>query len=105
MGGGKGEGGGAGGALVWVSLTAPHTDPELVQAFFGYKHQLPRIDNMRHIARSGVPDDVRPGGSLTKELTFENHSSAQTLHVAVWEKAAADVAGGQAIFFPKEQVG
>ena len=48
-------------------------DPERVQAFFGDKHQFPGIDNLRHIARVVVPVDVRPGGNLTKELTYENH--------------------------------
>ena len=79
--------------LLGGSLTASHMYPGRVQAFFGDKHQLPGIDNLR------------PGGNLTKELIYENNSSAQKFHVAVWEKAVADVASGRAIVFPKEQAG
>ena len=98
-------GGGGGPVVRWLggSLTAPHMDPERVQAFFGYRHQFPGIDNLRHIARVGVPVDVRLGGNLTKELTYGNHSSAQKFHVAVWEEAVDDVASGRAIDFPKER--
>ena len=103
--GGGGEG--AGQVVRWLggSLTAPHMDPERVQAFFGDRHQFPGIDNLRHIARVGVPVDARPGGNLTKELTYGNQSSAQRFHVAVWEMAVADVASGRAIVFPKEKAG
>ena len=45
-------------------------DPERVQAFVGDRHQFPGIDNLRHIARVGVPVDVRPGGDVTKEPTY-----------------------------------
>ena len=40
-----------------------------------------------------------------KEFTYKNRSSAQTFHVAVWEKAVADVASGWAIVFLKEHSG
>ena len=91
--------------MQWLggSLTLPHMDREGVQAFFEDKHRFPGIDDLRHIARVGVPVDVRPGGNLTKEPTYENISSAQEFRVAVWEKAVADVASGRAIVFPKEQ--
>ena len=87
------------------SLTAPHMDPEHVQAFFEDLHQFPGIYNLRHIARVGVSVDVRPDGDLTKELTYGNRSSAQKFHVAAWEKEVAGVASGRAIVFPKEQAG
>ena len=80
-------------------------DPERVQASFGDRHPFSGIDNLRHIARVGVPVDVRPGGNLTKEFTYGNHFSAQNFHVAVWDKAVADVASDCAIVLPKEQVG
>ena len=80
-------------------------DPERVEAFFGDKHKCPGIDHLKRIARVGVPVDVLPGGDLTKELEYGNHSSASTFDEAVWEKAVADVAWGRAIVFPKEQAG
>ena len=80
-------------------------NPERVQAFFGDKHQFPGIDNVRHIASVGVPVNVQPGEDLTKELAYEKHSSTKKFNEAVWEKADADVAGGRAIVFPKEQAG
>ena len=94
-------------AVRWLggSLTAPHMKLERVQAFFGDRHQFPGIYSLRHIVPVGVPVDVRPGGNLTKELTYGKHSSAQKFQVAVWEKAVGDVASGRAIVFPKEQAG
>ena len=58
-------------------------DPKLVQAFFGNRHRFPGFGSLTHIARVGVPVDVPPGGNLTKELTYGNHSSAQKVHVVV----------------------
>ena len=86
-------------------MTAPHMNPERVEAFFGDKHSLPGIDNLKHIACVGVPVDVLPGGDLAKELAYENHSSEGKIVEAVRDKAVADVAGGRAIVFPKEQAG
>ena len=84
---GRGEGGrkGVGQVVRWLErpLTEPYMDPERVQAFFVDRHQFPGIDNLRHIARAGVPVDVRPGGNITKELIHENNSSAQKFHVRV----------------------
>ena len=57
-----------------------------VEAFFGDKHRFPRIDQSKHIARVGVPVNVLPGGDLTKELEYENHSSAEKFHEEVWRK-------------------
>ena len=76
-----------------------------MEAFFGDKHSFPGIDNLKHIARVGVPVDVLSGGDLAKELAYENHSSAETNVGAVWDMAVAAVAGGRAIGFPKEQAG
>ena len=87
------------------SLTAPDMNPERVDAFFGDKHRFPIIDQLKHIARVGVPVDVLPSGDLTKESAYENHSSAEKCNEEEWEKAAADVACGRAIGFPKEQAG
>ena len=71
------------------SLTAPHMIPERVEAFFGDKYRFPRIDQLKHTARVGVPVDVLPGGDLTKKLKYENHSSVEKFHEEVWEKAVA----------------
>ena len=87
------------------SLTAPHMNPERVDAFFGDKHRFSRIDQLKHIARIGVSVDVLPGGDLTKELEHENHPSAEIFHEEVWEKAAAGVACGRAIVFPRNTRG
>ena len=106
-GGGQGRGGsgGVGQVVRWLGgpLTAPHMDPERVEAFFGDKHSFPGIEHLKHIARVGVPVDVLPGGDLAKELEYGNHSSANNFGEAVWKKAVADVACGRAIVFPKEQ--
>lgn len=87
------------------SLTAPCIDPERVEALFGNKHNFPGIDHLKHIARIGVPVDVLPGGDLTKELEYGNHPSAIDVDETGWEQVVADVAGGRAIGFPKEQAG
>ena len=80
-------------------------NPERVEAFFGDKHRLPKIDQIKHIASVGVPVDVLPGSYLTKELECEKHSSAEKLHLDEWQNAVADVARGRAIVFLKEQEG
>ena len=49
--------------------------------------------------------DVLPGGHLTKELEFENTSSAGKFHEEVCQKAVAEVACGREIVFPKEHAG
>ena len=66
---------------------------------------FPRIDQLKHTARVGVPVDVLPGGHLTKELEFENTSSAGKFHEEVCQKAVAEVACGREIVFPKEHAG
>ena len=58
------------------SLTAPHLNPERVEAFVGDKNNFSRIINLKHIARVGVPVDVLPGVDLEKDLAYEHHSSA-----------------------------
>ena len=95
---------GVGQVVRWLgrSLTTRHMDPERVQAFFGDRHQFPGIYDLRHIARVGVSVDVRPGVDVTKELTHGNHSSAQKLHVAVWETPLQTLRGAVLLFvFPK----
>ena len=86
-------------------MTAPHMNPERVEAFFGDKHSFPGIDNLKQIARVGVPVDVLPGGDLAKGLAYENHPSTETIVKAVWEKAEADVAGDRVLVSSKEQTG
>ena len=81
------------------SLTAPHLNPERVEAFVGDKNSFSRIINLKHIARVGVQVDVLPGVDLAKDLAYEHHSSAGKIVEAVWDKAMADVAGGRAIVF------
>ena len=96
-GGRRGEGGRVG--IAWVEGVVddtPYGSGARASVLTG-EQQFLGIDNLRHIARVGVPVDVRPGGNLTKELTYENHSSAQKVHVAVRGKAVADVASGRAI--------
>ena len=61
-------------------------DPERVQAFFGDKHQFTEIDKLRDIARVRVPVDAWPGGDLTQQLSYGNHSSAHKVSDAVWEQ-------------------
>ena len=49
------------------SLTAPYMNPGArASVLWG------------NIARLEVPGDVQPGGDLTKELVYENHSSEKT---------------------------
>ena len=80
-------------------------NPEQVEAFFTDMHSFPGINTLKPIALIGVPVDVLPGGDLAKELAYENHSSAENIVEAVWDKAVVDVAGGRAIGFPEEQAG
>ena len=60
---------------------------------------------MKHIAHVGVPVNILPGGDLTKVLAHENRSGVGKFDEIVWEKALADVEGGKAIVFPKQQAG
>lgn len=83
-------------------MTAPHMNPERVEASLVDNYQVSGIDHLTHIARAGVPLDVRPGG-LVMQVVYENLSSADEFRVEVWEKASvADVASGRTIVFPKK---
>ena len=97
--------GGVGHVVRWLGgpLIAPHMDPERVEGFFGDKHSVPGIEQLKHIARVGVPVDVLLGGDLVKELEYGNHWSANKFGEAVWEMAVADVARGRTTVFPNEQ--